>query len=256
MGTRSSWVQWLRIAAHVYTECAVDCLFLELRELRLNCTKWCDIFPLILPPVLEKLGIDCVQVYAYGFGAGVFLQSIRALPERLIHGVHLMLNPEIPGHEELVPRYVPPSCQLVCYWMDVPHGRTRETCDSRFSEAYRFFARSFPPFQNCELPVGSFEVRPLAKGGEDFALFPNAEFLSVLTSFAKADVIEDIIDSLSETDRLIAFITRNRLYYSLEKRDITEPDLNDAALSERVEELVNRLISCMHFPYKPLSCET
>ena len=248
MGTRSSWVQWLHIAAHVSTECEVDCLFLELRELRLNCTKWCDIFPLILPTVLEKLGIDCVQVYAYGFGAGVFLASICSLPETLIPGVHLMLNPEMPGHEELVARHLPPSCELVCYWMDVPHGRTRETCGSRFSETYRFIVESFPAVQICELPVGSFEVRPLAKGGEDFALFPNAEFLSVLTSFAKADVIEDIIDSMSETDRLIAFITRNRLYYSFEKRDITEPDKKDAALSVRVEEMVNRLISCIHFP--------
>ena len=195
----------------VHSSCDVDLLFVDVKELRVDNSKWTDVLSQVLPLLLVELGLDRVRVVGFGFGAGLWLELITRLPSKLTEGLHLLMNPEIPGRSPLstgstfaaidASLHSKPLTQLIVLWVDSDaSGRTRTNPDSRFAETFSLVselaAAGRRPQDNqvlsVEVPSPTISVRSIAKRGLSTAILVASETLvkSVATFINSSDLCD------------------------------------------------------------------
>ena len=139
----SSWLQWYCLGRSLFERCDVDVVFLDIREARTQPAKWCQIFPRALPLLLQHIGANNLMTVGYGFGAGLFLESLHLLPN-CFGSNHVCICPEFPARtamhsirEKLVAFLEnQPETNIHCYWSDDDLFRNRSDIGSRYTQTY------------------------------------------------------------------------------------------------------------------------
>ena len=143
----SSWIQWLAIGMRLRSQSGHGLLFINLPLHRKDHTKWIQVFPQVLQNIMDELGVKHIKVFSYGYGAGLWLMSLPDLDPNVSEGLHVVINPEIPGYSRFpfgsVKKFLSSStgCHLISFWKDISPLRLRKQGESRFQESFNSVQR-------------------------------------------------------------------------------------------------------------------